>query len=90
MAQVTCQITKCTHLVKSGTTDSSACTCMSSYIVHVIYHVSDSLFTQVYENVDLAPASWAALVAQLVRASLQSVMGSNPTCGNSFSFFHSP
>ena len=60
-----------------------------------------SLFIQVYEMFDLDPASWAALVAQLVRASVQSAVGSNPTWGkwnsfsfwgkwNSFSFFHLP
>ena len=30
------------------------------------------MFTQVYEMFDLDPASWAALVAQLVRASVLS------------------
>ena len=39
--------------------------------------------SQVYEMFDLDPVSWAALVAQLVRASclecIQSVVGSNPT-----------
>ena len=37
-----------------------------------IYRVSVSLFTQVYEMFDLDPASWAALVAQLVGASVRS------------------
>ena len=32
---VTCQISQLCKLVKSGTTDSSACTCMSAYTVHV-------------------------------------------------------
>ena len=35
-------------------------------------YISVNLFTQVYEMFDLDPASWAALVAQLVRASVQS------------------
>ena len=50
------------------------------YKLHV-YLVSVNLFTQVYEMFDLDLASWAALVAQLVRAlsGVQSVVGSNPT-----------
>ena len=41
--------------------------------IHVhVYRVSVSLFTLVYEMFDLDPASWAALVAQLVRASVRS------------------
>ena len=57
--------------------------------------------TQVYEMFDLDPARWVALVAQLVRAFVQSaecrvqsaecsVMGSNPTWGNLFFIFHLP
>ena len=37
-----------------------------------IHRVSVSLFTQVYDMLDLDPASWASLAAQLVRASVQS------------------
>ena len=37
-----------------------------------IYLVPVNLFMQVHEMFDLDPASWAALVAQLVRASVQS------------------
>ena len=40
--------------------------------MYIINRVSVSLFTQVYEMFDLDPASWAALVAQLVRASVRS------------------
>ena len=37
-----------------------------------IYLVPVNLFIQVHEMIDLDPASWAALVAQLVRASVRS------------------
>ena len=37
-----------------------------------IYLVPVNLFIQVHEMFDLDPASWAALVAQLVRASVRS------------------
>ena len=40
--------------------------------MYTIYLVSVNLFTQVYEMFNLDPASWAALVAQLVRASVRS------------------
>ena len=44
---------------------------------------------QVYEMFDSDPASWAALVAQLVEhlSGVQSVVGSNPTWGNSHFHF---
>ena len=41
--------------------------------LHVTYQVLVNLFIQVYEMFDLDPPSWAALVAQLVRASVRSV-----------------
>ena len=48
------------------------------------------LFIQAYEMFDSDPASWVALVAQLVEhlSGVQSVVGSNPTWGNSR--FHFP
>ena len=45
--------------------------CIVCIHVHV-YQVSVNLFIQVYEMFDLDPANWATLVAQLVRASIQS------------------
>ena len=51
------------------------------YAVHVHVHCKVSLFIQMYEMFDSNPASWAALVAQLVEhlSGVQSVVGSNPT-----------
>ena len=44
-----------------------------NYMLYIHVHVvSVNLFTQVNEMFDLDPASWATLVAQLVRASVRS------------------
>ena len=40
--------------------------------IYKIIHVQFQLATQVYEMLDLDPASWAISVAQLVRASVRS------------------
>ena len=42
------------------------------YVYWYMYLVPVNLFIQVHEMLDLDPASWAALVAQLVRASVRS------------------
>ena len=65
---------------------------MSDGLQNNKYMYMYNLFIQAHEMLDSDPASWAAVVAQLVEhlCGVQSVMGLNPTCGNSHFYFPLP
>ena len=68
-------IQECVHIYVSSNYDGTASSLVGGRVwdIHVhIYLVPVNLFIQVHEMLDLDPASWAALVAQLVRASVRS------------------